>query len=58
MSFASFSVTVMAKQSSHYQNYPFAVGILASTAGDLLKLTYDVGYDLMVGKDFSVTVEE
>ena len=64
-SFASFSVAVVGKQSEYYQNYPFVVGILASTSGDIIKLSYDLlsaathtCHDFIMGKDyFSVTEE-
>ena len=51
-SFTAFSIVIAAKQSLVYQNHPFAIGLLASTAGDLTKLSYDtayVCYDLMIG---------
>ena len=57
-SFASFSVVAVRKHSKHYHDYSFSVGIIASTAGDLIKLSYDAihtCYDLMIGKDFATT---
>ena len=59
-SFASFSIPIMSAQNGLYQNHPFAIGVLASTAGDLTKLIYDTAhicYDLMMGKDASTALD-
>ena len=59
-SFVSFAIVSVATKSTVYQDHPFATGILVSTAGDLMKLSYDaahVCYDLIMGKDASTAIE-